>query len=154
MSPNPEEPEQQPLASCCRLCGKAIRYGGGNKLALAQGLPVGANTHDPDAKSEMHYAHVSGKSRSRRQFAALSQDAWGLMGVKNPMGSITCCYECHEVLMHNLIVGEEDLDRLSKLFAGKGFEDRAVLLSRIFATGLRSLLRRRFLVETSGELRG
>jgi hypothetical protein len=62
------------------------------------------------------------------------------MEVKYPKGSRTCCYECHEVLMHNLIVGEEDLDRLSKLFAGKGFEDRAVLLNRIFATGLRSFV--------------
>lgn len=128
--------KKQPLASNCSLCGKAIRYGRGNKKALAQGLQVGANTDDLDAKSEMHYAHVSGKSRSRQQFTTLPLSAWDLMGVKNPRGSRTCCYECHEVLMHNIVVGEDDLDVLSKLFAGTSFQDRVVLLNRIFTTGL------------------
>ena len=137
MSPDSAKPKKQPLASSCSLCGKLIRYGRGNKKALAQGLTVGANTHDLDAKSEMHYAHASGKSRSRQQFTTLSQSAWDLMRVKNPRGSRTCCYECHEVLMHNIIVSEEDLDLLSKLFAGKSFQDRAVLLNRILRTGLR-----------------
>src|SRR5258708_30091724 len=117
MSPD-RATSKKPLPSTCALCRKYIRYGRGNKKALAQGHSAGANTHDLDAKSEMHYAHVSGKSRSRRQFATLPQAAWELMGVKNPKGSRTCCYECHEVLMHNIIIGEEDLDLLSGLFAG------------------------------------
>ncbi len=71
----------------------------------------------------------------------LSQDAWRRMGVTNPRGSITCCYECHEVLMHNLIVGEEDLDMLSNFFAGKSFQDRAVLLKK--STGQSPSLSRR-----------
>jgi hypothetical protein len=130
------KPEKRSLASSCGLCGKAIRYGRGNKKALAQGLNTGADTHDLDAKSEMHYAHVSGKSRSRKQFTTLPKAVWEQMGVKNPKGSRTCCYECHEVLMHNIIVGESDLDLLSRLLAGKSFQDRAVLLNRVFATGL------------------
>jgi hypothetical protein len=39
--------------------------------------------------------------------------------------------------MHNIVVGEEDLDMLGNLFAGKSFLERAVLLNRIFTTGLR-----------------
>ena len=138
MSPDRAKPKKS-LPLSCGLCRKPIRYGRGNKKALAQGLPVGANTHDIDAKSEMHYAHVSGKSRSRRQFTTLPQAAWELMGVKNSKGSRTCCYECHEVLMHNIIVGEEDLDLLSELFAGKTFQERAVLLNKIFTAGLRAV---------------
>ena len=65
------------------------------------------------------------------------------MGVKNPRGSRTCCYECHEVLMHNIIIGEEALDMLSELFAGKSFQERTVLLNKIFTTGLLSLKNRR-----------
>ena len=84
MMPHCTKPKKRSLSSNCGLCGKKIRYGRGNKKALAQGLAVGANTHDLDAKSEMHYAHVSGKSRSRQQFATLPQSAWDLMGVKNP----------------------------------------------------------------------
>jgi len=136
----PTEPTSKlPLASNCGLCGKLIRYGLGNKKAIAQGLTVGANTHDLDAKSEMHYAHVSGKSRSRRQFSTLSQAAWDQMSVKNPKGSRTCCYECHEVLMHNIVLSEDAFDELGKLFAGKEFEDRVVLLNKIFTTGLRQV---------------
>ncbi len=111
----------------------------GNKRATLQDLVVGANTHDHDAKSEMHYAHVTGKSRSRQQFATLSQAAWDRMGVKNCRGSKTCCYECHEVVLHNLVLSEEAFNALSKLFAGKDFEDRVVLLNKIFATGLRQV---------------
>jgi hypothetical protein len=136
-----KKPEKPLLASNCGLCGKMIRYGKGNKKAFAQGLATGANTHDLDAKSDMHYAHVSGKSRSRQQFMTLSQGAWDLMGVKNPKGRRTCCYECHEVLMHNIIVGEAALDTLSKVFNGKSFEERAVLLNRIFTGGLRQVER-------------
>jgi hypothetical protein len=131
--------QKRTLASSCGLCGKAIRYGRGNKKALAQSLTIGADTHDLDAKSEMHYAHVSGKSRSRKQFTALPQEVWEQMGVQNPKGSRTCCYECHEVLMHNIVVGERDLDLLSGLFAGKSFQDRVVLLNRVFSTGLRAV---------------
>ena len=61
---------------------------------------------------------------SRHQFSTLSQAAWDLMGVKNPKGSRTCCYECHEVLMHNIVLSEDAFDELGKLFAGKEFEDR------------------------------
>jgi len=107
--------------------------------AIAQGLPVGANTNDLDANSEMHYAHVTGKSRSRRQFSTLSQAAWDSMGVKNVRGSRTCCYECHEVLMHNIVLSEDDFEELGKLFLGKCFEDRVVLLNRIIAAGLREV---------------
>lgn len=153
MSLEPAKPKKRSLPLTCGLCGKVIRYGRGNKKALAQGLPVDANTHDLDAKSQMHYAHVSGKSRSRKQFTTLLQSDWDLIGVKNPRGSRTCCYECHEVLMHNIIVGEEDLDMLSNLFAGKSFQDRAVLLNRIFTIGLRLVDAARLLVERSGAIR-
>jgi hypothetical protein len=81
------KPKKRSLPSTRGLCGKVILYGNGNKKALAQGLPVDVNTHDLDAKSQMHYAHVSGKSRSRKQFTTLFQSAWDLMGVKNHSGA-------------------------------------------------------------------
>jgi hypothetical protein len=127
------------LPKTCNLCGKTIRYGRGNKRAIAQGLLADANTHDHDAKSQMHYAHVSGKSRSRKQFATLSQAAWDQMGVKNCKGRRTCCYECHEVILHNIVISEEDFDELAKLFSGKDFEERVVLLNRVFSAGLRQV---------------
>jgi hypothetical protein len=52
MNPAGAKPKKRPLASSCGLRGKAIRYGGDNKKALAQGLTVGANTHELDAKFE------------------------------------------------------------------------------------------------------
>lgn len=43
--------------------------------------------------------------------------------------------------MHNIVLSEEAFDELSKLFAGKDFEERVVLLSEIFTDGLRRVRR-------------
>jgi hypothetical protein len=124
------------LPRVCFLCGKSIRYASTNKRAIKQGLPTGANTHDLDAKSEMHYAHATGKSRSRDQFRDLPQPVWDAIGVRDIQGSRICCYECHEVILHNPVLSESQLDRLAALFNGQSFEARVIALNRIIESGL------------------
>jgi hypothetical protein len=41
--------------------------------------------------------------------------------------------------MHNIVLSEDGFDELGKLFLGKGFEDRVVLLNKIFTAGLREV---------------
>jgi len=41
--------------------------------------------------------------------------------------------------MHNIVLSEDDFEELGKLFLGKCFEDRVVLLNRIIAAGLREV---------------
>jgi hypothetical protein len=43
------------------------------------------------------------------------------------------------VLIHNIVLSEEAFDELSKLFPRKDFEDRVVLLNKIFTVGFRQI---------------
>jgi len=123
----------------CFLCGKPLRYAATNKAAVKQGLPVGANTHDLNAKSEMHYAHC-GQKNSRQQFEDLPDGVWQEMDVADSWGSRLCCYECHEVVCHNPIFSESQMERLATVFQGKAFEERVVILNRIIELGLQGML--------------
>ncbi len=123
------------LPGKCFLCGETLRYGKNNKLAEEQGLPVGANTNDPNAKSEAHYGHLGG-ARPRPEFKNLSDEAWVEMEVEDRQGSRVLCFECHEVILHNPVLSESQLDRLAALFRGKLFEERVVILNRIIEHGL------------------
>ncbi len=128
------------LSSTCCLCGQPIRYAATNKTAKNQKLTVGAKTHDHDAKSNMHYGHATGKARSREQFHNLSDAAWNTMGVKKKRGTVTCCYECHEVICHNPVLSESQIERLATIFVGKSFEDRVVLFNRVIEQGLQAMV--------------
>ncbi|MCX7701181.1 MAG: hypothetical protein N2039_09910 [Gemmataceae bacterium] len=127
-----------PLERNCYLCDKSLKYNSTNQEAQKEDLPLTDDTHDPAAKSEAHYGHIGGK-RSRKEFAKLSSGAWQKMGVKNPSGSVILCYECHEVVLHNPVFSESQLEMLKKLFSGKSFEDRVIVLNRIIEEGLRVL---------------
>lgn len=123
------------LPKTCFLCGKRLRYANGNKRAQEQGLPVGARTHDHDAKSEAHFGHIGG-DRSRDEFAKLPKRVWTRMGVLNPRDSRILCFECHEVILHNPVLSESQLERLAKAFRGKSFAQRVIVFNRIIEYGL------------------
>jgi len=124
-----------PLATNCFLCEQSLKYNATHKLAIKAGLPLTAFTHDPAAKSKAHYGHVSGK-RARKQFTELSKEAWQKMGVQNNKGFKYLCYECHEVILHNPVLSESQLDELRELFLGQTFEERLIRFNRVIALGL------------------
>jgi hypothetical protein len=127
-----------PLQTNCAFCGKPLKYNSANLIALAEGLPLTSDTHDPSAKSEMHYAHCGGKN-SRDQFENIADACWQQMGVQHRFGSKVCCFECHEVVLHNPVLSEAQIDQLASLFRGKSFEERVVMLNRVIDAGLRQL---------------
>jgi hypothetical protein len=124
-----------PLQTNCALCGKQLKYSSANSTARAEGLSLTSDTHDPSAKSEMHYAHCGGKN-FREQFENIGDAYWHQMGVQRRFGSKICCFECHEVVLHNPVFSEAQLDRLASLFKGKSFEERVVILNHVIDLGL------------------
>ncbi|MHC5112575.1 MAG: hypothetical protein ACYTHJ_22170 [Planctomycetota bacterium] len=124
------------LQERCTLCGKVLRYAAINKRAARAGFPVGAQTHDHDAKSEMHYAHTRSSKKSRAQFNNLPDIAWKRMGVKNPQGTELCCYECHEVVSHNPVLSEDNIKQLATHFEGKSFEEKVIIFNQLLSLGL------------------
>lgn len=89
----------------------------------------------PGSCAEMHYAHMK-KKGGRPEFQRISDTAWQKMGVQNRQGSRLACYECHEVVLHNPVLSETQIDQLAALFRGKSFEDRVVIFNRVIAAGL------------------
>lgn len=126
------------LPTNCALCKKRLRYASSNKKAMKQGLPVGAETHDHDAKSKSHFGHMNSK-KSRPQFKSLQSAAWKKMGVKDPNGSLILCFECHEVILHNPVLSETQLDLLSSMFKGKTFDKKVFIFNRVLDAGLNAL---------------
>jgi hypothetical protein len=91
----------------------------------------------PGSCAEMHYAHV--KKGGRSEFKQITEAGWQKMGVKNKKGSRLVCYECHEVILHNPVLSEDQVDQLALLFRGKSFEDRVIILNSVIAKGLAAL---------------
>ncbi|MBK9278353.1 MAG: hypothetical protein IPM93_09280 [Candidatus Obscuribacter sp.] len=127
------------LPKTCYLCDKTLRYNYKNKAAVTQGLPLTEDTHDLDAKSEAHYGH-NGNKGTRKEFERLSDAAWKAMGVSQKTGSKIMCYECHEVILHNPVLSETQIEKLRVLFRGKSFEARVIQLNQVISAGLEKLL--------------
>jgi hypothetical protein len=101
---------------------------------MTQTTPCTMCGGSPGSCAWMHYAHV--KKRGRDEFRGITDAGWKKMGVKNPKGSRLVCYECHEVILHNPVLSEDQVDQLAVLFRGKSFEDRVVILNSVIAKGL------------------
>lgn len=128
------------LVTHCELCNKELKYNKANHIAKVQGFPLTQDTHDLSAKSEMHYAHC-GRRSSRNQFNNIDEKNWKKMGVENRHGSRICCYECHEVILHNPVFSEWQIKQLARHFKGKSFAERVVILNRVIQMGLEQLQR-------------
>lgn len=50
------------------------------------------------------------------------------------------CYECHEVVLHNPVLSESQLDLLSRRFTGRTFEEKVVIFNQIIGRGLAAIL--------------
>ena len=122
------------LETKCFLCGQELRYNAANKN-IPPDVKTTKNTHDHNAKSLAHLGHVAGK-RSRSQFINLG-DYWKMMGILNPQETKTMCYECHEVVLHNPVFNEKQLQSLQKNFKGKDCSGKIITLNRIFEEGLK-----------------
>jgi hypothetical protein len=127
----------QNLEKECYLCGITLKFNSTNKLALKLKLPRTDHTHDPSAKSEAHYAHQTSKGRGRKHFKDLKPSVWKALGVENPYGSKSMCYECHEVVLHNPVFNERQLEILKEIFKDlRTLEAKLTALNQILDAGL------------------
>jgi hypothetical protein len=124
------------LTTHCELCGKELKYQKTNKLAEQQGSNTAEGINDKAAKSEAHLCHLAPKT-ARKEFKDIKPEQWEQMGVTDPKATKICCYECHEVVLHNPIFNEEQFFKLCKLFNGKNdLIEKMVILNRIIEAGL------------------
>lgn len=116
----------------CEICGcKLYRTVGEYALPTASGRAQ-ATRH--------HYVaeRFFGKSPTRNQgsrFSVFETCPWGAQGKTGLF-----CYECHEELLHNPVLLEEDIARLARLVARNGLDETEKPADRLKLRGRISLL--------------
>lgn len=116
----------------CAVCRCRLTVGGGYADSTVQGRAHATDHH-----------FVAKRFFSSGVFQTCP---WGIEGrVK------ACCYECHEVLLHNPVFTESDLARFAELIAARGLTEeeksptaeklgaRIQLLHEVIEAGLRAL---------------
>ena len=89
----------------CAVCGCRVHGNGGYGEATPDG-----RSH----ASDHHYV----ATRFFLNASVFQTCPWGL---QNQMA--TCCYECHEVLLHNPVFTEEGLNQFARLVALRGLSE-------------------------------
>jgi hypothetical protein len=124
----------------CKLCDKKIYFNHSNNKAKKLGHKITRNVNDHDAKSECHYAHIRPKGKGRSDFKKLTAKDWLLMGIENKEGSLNMCYECHEVVLHNPVLNPSQIERLSKIFKDKTFQEKVIIFNNLIELGLKNFI--------------
>ncbi len=111
---------------CCLLCGKQLVEGNpGNKYGTKDGM---------DCISRHHVLPV----RFKEYFS--TEETSKLFGITDSNLQFNFCYECHEEVLHNVVVNEGIIQSLSLLFNDKSKQERISILHDAVKAGVEQLL--------------
>lgn len=130
------------MGSTCSLCGCELHRNGDYASPSVKGRSHATKHH---FVAERFF----GRSRNRPNDVRdriFETDPWGVEGK-----TAVFCYECHEELLHNLVLLPGDLDKLRRLFELRGLAekvkvdranvaDRILLLHEVLQRGIEAVL--------------
>jgi len=112
----------------CQLCKAELQEGNRN------------NTYGTDGGMNHISRHHLFPKRFRNYFT--DDEIKQIFQIEPPMVLGEFCYECHEEVLHNLVLNREIIDKLSKLFEGKDKKTRIIIFHQIFKLGIESILKK------------
>ncbi len=110
----------------CQLCNIELQEGNQNNI---YGTDEGMN-------------HISRHHLFPKRFKDYftNDEIKEIFQIETPQIVENFCYECHEEVLHNLVLNREIIDKLSKLFEGKDKKTRIMIFHEIIKLGLEAIL--------------
>jgi hypothetical protein len=112
----------------CQLCKAELQEGNRN------------NIYGTDEGMRHISRHHLFPKRFRNYFT--NDELMKIFQIETPNILGNFCYECHEEVLHNLILNREIIDKLSQLFEGKDKKTRIIIFYEIFRMGIETILKK------------
>ncbi len=110
----------------CLLCGKQLVEGNpGNKYGTPEGMDYISRHHALPSRLEKYFS---------------TDELPEFFGITDSNFRFDFCYECHEEILHNVVVNKSIISDLSTLFNGKSKQEKIKILHNALKEGAKRLL--------------